>query len=154
MEQQITEKDNKRNILSTYSVTIHKDKAGHVIITKNPTLDSKPQKSDYQPKQIESDGILDAVMTEEINSFLETSFKLDPTATEKELAYYVSNNDLSAANKNYVSVELVNPVYTMPNNQETVIIVTVKYLDQETKMTQFLQFELTLQKQENCKITK
>lgn len=48
-------------------------------------------------------------------------------------------------------MELVNPVYTQVDNQVTVIV-TVKYLDKETKVTQFSQFELALQKNENWKI--
>jgi hypothetical protein len=53
------------------------------------------------------------MMGEEINSFLETFFKLYPKATDKELAYYVSNNVLPTINKDYVFVELVNPVYSI-----------------------------------------
>lgn len=74
-----------------------------------------------------------------------------PTATEKELSYYVSNQALDVIKKDYVFVELVNPVYTQVDNQVTVIV-TVKYLDKETKVTQFSQFELALQKNENWKI--
>ena len=96
---------------------------------------------------------MDAVTTEELNSFLDTFFKLYPTATEKELSYYVSNQALDVVNKDYVFVELVNPVYTQTDNQMTVTV-TVKYLDKETKVTQLSQFELTLQKNENWKIIK
>ena len=151
VEQQITENDSKKNITSAYNVAVHIDSAGDMVIVKNPTMDSQPQKSDYQPKQIESDGTVDASMTEEINSFLETFFKLYPTATEKELAYYVGNNALPAINKDYVFSELVNPIYVISNNQVTATI-TVKYLDQETKVTQFAQYELVLEKLDNWKI--
>ncbi|EDH3594484.1 conjugal transfer protein [Listeria monocytogenes] len=149
--QQITEGDKKSNLVSTYNVEVHLDKAGDLVITKNPTMDSQPKKSSYQPKQVESDGTVDATMTEEINSFLETFFKLYPTATEKELAYYVSNDALPAVQKNYVFAELVNPIYSMKDNQVNVVV-RVKYLDQETKTTQLSQYELTLVKQDNWKI--
>ncbi|MBC1910687.1 conjugal transfer protein [Listeria innocua] len=149
--QQITEGDKKSNLVSTYNVEVHLDKAGDLVITKNPTMDSQPKKSSYQPKQVESDGTVDATMTEEINSFLETFFKLYPTATEKELAYYVSNDALPAVQKNYVFAELVNPIYSMKDNQVNVVL-RVKYLDQETKTTQLSQYELTLVKQDNWKI--
>lgn len=151
VEQRLTENENKKDVVSTYNVTVYVDNAGDMVIIKNPTLDSKPQKSDYQPKQIESDGTVDASMSEEINSFLETFFKLYPTATEKELTYYVSNHALPAINKDYVFAELINPVYLLRGNQVTVVV-TVKYLDQETKVTHLSQFELKLQKQENWKI--
>lgn len=153
VEQQLTEGEAKKNLLSTYTVVVHMDKAGDMVIVQNPTTNSKPQKSNYKPKQVESDGTVDAMMSEEINSFLETFFKLYPKATDKELAYYVSNNALPTINKEYVFVELVNPVYAMKDNKVTTIV-TVKYLDQETKVTQFSQYELQLEKAENWKIVK
>lgn len=151
--QQITEGDKKSNLVSTYNVEVHVDKAGDLVVTKNPTMDSQPKKSSYQPKQVESDGTVDATMTEEINSFLETFFKLYPTATEKELAYYVSTDALPVVQKNCVFAELVNPIYAMKDNQVNVVVM-VKYLDQETKTTQLSQYELTLIKQDNWKIIK
>lgn len=151
--QQITEGENKKNITSTYSVTVYVDETGDMVIIKNPTINSKPQKASYEPVLSDSDGTVDAVTTEEINSFLETFFKLYPTATEKELSYYISNQALNIINKDYVFVELVNPVYTQADNQVTVTV-TVKYLDKETKVAQLSQFELILQKNENWIIIK
>lgn len=151
--QQITEGENKKNITSTYSVTVYVDEASNMVIIKNPTIDSKPQKASYESVLSDSDGTVDANTTEEVNSFLDTFFKLYPTATEKELSYYVSNQALDVINKDYVFVELVNPVYTQADNQVTAII-TVKYLDKETKVTQLSQFELTLQKNENWRIVR
>ncbi|MDH6363066.1 hypothetical protein M2139_000041 [Enterococcus sp. PF1-24] len=153
VEQQLTEGEAKKNVLSTYTVIVHMDKAGDMVIVQNPTMSSKPEKSNYKPKQVESDGTVDAMMSEEINSFLETFFKLYPKATDKELAYYVSSNALPTINKDYVFVELVNPVYAMKDNKVTAIV-TVKYLEQETKVTQFSQYELVLEKAENWKIIK
>lgn len=151
--QQITEGETKKNLDSTYSINIHMDDKGNLVVTKNPTMNSHASKSGYQPKPIESDGTVDAVATEEINEFLETFFKLYPSASDKELAYYVSNNALPVIQKNYVFVELVNPIYTMADNKVTAIV-TVKYLDQETKVTQLSQFELILEKQDNWRIIK
>lgn len=116
-----------------------------MVITKNPTISSKPDKSNYQPKQVESDGTVDTAMTEEINEFLETFFTIYPTATEKELSYYVSNQALLPVNKDYVFSELINPIYTMKDSKITATF-TVKYLDQESKVTNYSQFKLTLQK--------
>lgn len=151
--QQITENEQATNIVSTYNVVVHVDKAGNMVIIKNPTMDSQPKKSSYQPKQIESDGTVDTEQSEEIAGFLETFFKLYPSATEKELAYYVSNDALPVVQKDYVFAELVNPVYMMKDNQVKVSV-SVKYLDQETKTTHLSQYKLTLEKQENWKIIK
>lgn len=153
VKQELAEDEAKKTVLSTYHVVVHVDKNGNLVIVQNPTMDSKPVRSTYQPKQKESDGTVDAVTTEEINSFLETFFKLYPKATDKELAYYVSNYALPTINKDYVFAELVNPIYTMNDGKVTVTVIA-KYLDQETKTTHLSQYELVLEKQENWKIMK
>ena len=75
-------------------VVIHVDGDGNLVIIQNPTISSIPTKSSYEPKVKESDGTVAPATTEEVTEFLETFFKLYPTATEKELAYYVSGNVL------------------------------------------------------------
>ncbi|MDF2534575.1 MAG: hypothetical protein K0R18_732 [Bacillales bacterium] len=153
VEQQIKEDKKETTITSTYSVQVHMDKNRNLVITKNPTMDSQPKKSTYQPKSLESDGTVDARLTTELNSFLETFFKLYPTATEKELAYYVSNDALPVIQKNYVFAELVNPIYSKKDKQIFASI-TVKYLNQDTKTTHLAQYELILKKQDNWKIVR
>lgn len=83
-----------------------------------------------------------------MTEFLETFFRLYPTATEKELAYYVSENVLEPVNRDYVFSELVNPIFTQDGEQVKVSI-AVKYLDQRIKATQISQFDLTLEKYSN-----
>ena len=84
---------------------------------------------------------------------MEIFFKLYPTATEKELAYYVSNDALPIIQKNYIFVELINPNYSK-KNQQIYVTIGAKYLDKDTKTTQLAQYELILQKKENWKIIK
>ena len=88
---------------------------------------------------------MDAVTTEEVTEFLETFFKLYPTATEKELSYYVSGNVLAPVNGDYLYSELINPLFTM-DGDTVKVSVSVKYLDQKTKAAQISQFDLKLQK--------
>lgn len=151
IQQIITENENSTTISSSFEVKVHVEDNGNMVIIKNPTVKSTPTKSSFVPKVIESDGTVDAIETEEINDFLTTFFKLYPTATENELTYYVSNNALAPINKDYVFVELVNPVYIKTNNQISVSV-SVKYLDNETKTLQISQFELMIQKSENWHI--
>jgi len=153
VEQQITEGETNKTITGAYHVVVHVDESENMVIIKNPTVDRKPQKSDYQPKQVESDGTVDAVTGEEVTSFLETFFKLYPTATEKELAYYVSDNALPVIQKDYVFVELVNPVYVM-HGEYVHVVVGVRYLDQETKTVQVSQYDLRVGKEGNWKVLK
>lgn len=151
--QRIAEGEQQKDVEATYHVTVHVDEQGNLVIIKNPTVSSKPNTSDYVPKRAESDGTVDDVTTIEINEFLEMFFKLYPSATEQELAYYVSNQALPVIGKDYIFAELVNPVYVMADGQVTAHI-TVKYLDSETKATQLSQFTLTLRKQDNWLIVK
>lgn len=149
--QQLTEGETKQNLQSTYTVVVHIDNADDMVIIQNPTMSRKPDKSDYQPNQVESDETIDAVMSEEITSFLETFFKLYPNASEKELAYYVSDHALPVVNKEYMFVEVVSSFYKKQSNNITANV-SVKYLDEETKITQLHQYKLCLEMNDNWKI--
>lgn len=153
VDQLITEGENKKTVRSAYEVVVYIDSSGNMVITKNPTICSVPEKSSYEPKAKESDGTLDAATTNEINEFLTTFFKLYPTATAKELSYYVNDGVLKPIGKEYVFSELINPIYNRSGNQVTVSL-AVKYLDNQTKATQISQFDLVLEKDGNWKIVK
>jgi len=153
VDQLITEGESKKTVRSAYEVAVYVDGSGNTVITKNPTITSIPVKSGYEPAIKENDGTVDAVTTNEINEFLTTFFKLYPTATVKELSYYVDDGILKPIGKDYVFSELVNPIYTRNDNQ-VLVSVSVKYLDQQTKATQISQFDLTLHKDSNWKIIK
>ena len=153
VDQTVTEGETSIGYTSAYMVVVHVDGDGNMVITQNPTIRSIPTKSSYEPKVKESDGTVDAATMEEVTEFLETFFKLYPTATEKELAYYVSGNVLEPVNCEYVFSELVNPIFTQ-DGEQVKVSVSVKYLDQRTKATQISQFDLTLEKDSNWKIVK
>lgn len=154
VDQLITENGNTKAVRSAYEVTVYVEGSGNMVLTKNPTITSIPVKSGYTPKAKESDGTIDAVTTDEINEFLTTFFKLYPTATAKELSYYVNEGVLKPIGRDYVFSELVNPIYNRQDNQ-VAASVAVKYLDQRTKATQVSQFELVLERIEgNWKIVK
>ena len=82
---------------------------------------------------------------------LETFFKLYPTATETELAYYVVENALEPINGDYLYSELVNPVFTA-DGDNVKVNVAVKFIDNQTKATQISQYELILHKDSTWKI--
>ena len=145
VDQTVTEGETSIGYTSAYMVVVHVDSNGNMVITQNPT------KSSYEPKTKESDGTVDAATMEEVTEFLETFFKLYPTATEKELAYYVSGNVLEPVNCGYLFSELVNPIF-IKDGEQVKVSVSVKYLDQRTKATQISQFDLTLEKDSNWKI--
>ena len=105
----------------------------------------------YEPKTSEADESVDADTVNDATAFLETFFKLYPTATDKELAYYVSGNVLEPIGRDYLYSELVTPIFTK-DGDNVKVKVAVKFLDNQTKATQVSQFELVLHKDNNWKI--
>ena len=151
VDQQIKEGDQTRNVKETYTVTVYVDADGDMVIIQNPTLAPAMEKSDYEPKAQEADNSVDADTVNDATAFLETFFKLYPTATETELAYYVENNALEPINGDYLYSELMNPVFTA-DGDNIKVKVAVKFIDNQTKATQISQYELTLHKDGNWKI--
>lgn len=151
VHQQIKEGDQTKAVSATYTVTVYVDAEGNMVITKNPTLAPAHQKSSYEPKAQEADGTMDAETMQDATAFLETFFKLYPTATEKELAYYVQGNVLEPINGDYLYSELINPIFTA-DGDNIKVKVAVKFIDNQTKATQISQYDLTLQKGDNWKI--
>ncbi|MBA2213332.1 conjugal transfer protein [Sellimonas intestinalis] len=151
VDQQIKEGDKAKEVKETYTVTVYVDAGGDMVIIQNPTLAPAMEKSDYEPKVQEADNSVDADTTADATEFLETFFKLYPTATETELAYYVAGNALEPINGDYLYSELVNPVFTA-DGDNIKVKVAVKFIDNQTKATQISQYELTLHKDGNWKI--
>ena len=151
VDQQIKEGDQTRNVKENYIVKVHVDVDGDMVIIQNPTLAPAMEKSDYEPKAQEVDNSVDADTVNDATAFLETFFKLYPTATETELAYYVAGNALEPINGDYLYSELVNPVFTA-DGDNIKVKVAVKFIDNQTKAMQISQYELTLHKDENWKI--
>lgn len=154
INQLITESKNKKSVQSAYQVRVYVDSSGNMIIVKNPTITSIPTKSNYQSKAKESDSTIDSATTSEIKEFFTTFFKIYPKATASELSYYVNNGVLKPIGKDDVFQELVSPIYNRKDNQ-IMVSLAMKYLDQQTKATQVSQFSLTLEKKEgNWRIIK
>ena len=151
VDQQVKEGEQTQAVTENYTVTVYVDKDGAMVITQNPTLAPAVQKSKYEPKAQETDVSVSSDTVKDATAFLETFFKLYPTATEKELAYYVKDGVLAPVSGDYVFSELVNPVFT-EDGDNLKVSVSVKYLDNKSKMTQISQYELVLHKDDNWKI--
>ncbi|HEL4487349.1 TPA: conjugal transfer protein, partial [Clostridioides difficile] len=145
VDQQIKEGEKTSNVKATYTVKVHIDADGDMVIVQNPTLAPAIEKSDYEPKTPEADASVDADTVNDATAFLETFFKLYPTATEKELAYYVSGNVLEPIGRDYLYSELINPIFTK-DGENVKVKVAVKFLDNQAKATQVSQFDLVLEK--------
>lgn len=154
INQVIAEGEQQNNIKSAYKTVIHMDSNGDMVVIKNPTVCSVPGKSDFQPKQQENDMNVTAEEREEITEFLNTFFKLYPTAEEKELAYYVKNEALKTiGHKEYIFSKISNATFQKAD-EGIEVNVTVEYLDQVQKVTQLAQYDLILEKEDNWLIVK
>lgn len=149
--QSIKEGDQTRSVHSSYMVTVHVDTKGNMIIVQNPTLAPMMETSDYEPKAVENDSQVDADTVSDATAFLETFFKLYPSATDKELAYYMEENVMEPVQREYQFAEVLNPVFTK-DGDNIKVNVSVKYLDNLTKAEQISQYELLLHKDTNWKI--
>ena len=109
------------------------------------------QVKEGEPKVQETDVSVSSDTVKDATAFLEIFFKLYPTATEKELAYYVKDGVIAPVSGDYVFSELVNPVFTK-DGDNLKVSVSVKYLDNKSKITQISQYELVLHKDDNWKI--
>ena len=151
--QTISDGKKKDTVFSVYKTMVHKDENGDMVITQAPTITGKPAKSAYMPKDTELDGTVSAVESEDITDFLITFFTLYPTATEKELSYYVSGDSMPSVKcADYTFSQLKSTVLNK-NGDTVTATVAVEYLDSVTQMTQISQFELVLKLvDENWKI--
>ena len=154
VEQYVTKGEEATTVESFFETTVHVDSTGNMVIVQSPIPASRPEKSDYEPKAPESDGSVDAETIQEATDFLETFFKLYPTATEEELAYYVENNALEPIEENYIFSELINPVFTK-ESEHIKTHINVVFIDQNTDATVIAEYNLALAKEENwCIISK
>jgi hypothetical protein len=152
VDQKITEGKKTQLVSSAYRVTIFEDENRNHIVTSLPTMVGKPEKAHYEVKQEDSGPEIDAKTTEEITEFLETFFKLYPTASEKELEYYVEDGVMQPINTTLKFVELTDSIYRQVGTSIQVRV-TVNYLDNISKVIEIMQYSLELDRQENWKIT-
>ena len=117
-----------------------------VVFTVAQTITGKPAKSAYTPKAAEPDGTVSAAESEDITDFLTTFFTLYPTATEKELSYYVSGDSMPPVKcADYTFSQLKSTVLNK-NGDQVSAAVSVEYADAATRMKQISQFELALKR--------
>ena len=142
--QTISDGKKKDTVSSVYKTTVHKDDNGDMVITQAPTITGKPAKSTYRPKAAEPDGTVSAAESEDITDFLTTFFTLYPTATEKELSYYVSGDSMPPVRCAEYTFSQLKSTVLNKNGDTVTATVAVEYLDSVTQMTQISQFELVL----------
>jgi hypothetical protein len=144
------EKEIRENHRSHFIVTVHMDEMGNMVIVKNPTISSVPQKSEYKPKAINNDTV-DSDMSREVSMFLENFFKFYPAADESVMEYYVEENTLPVIMQEYTFADITDKVF-IKDEKKVNAYITVKFTDDRTGVKQYSQYRLVLEKKENWKI--
>ena len=88
---------------------------------------------------------------QEATNFLETFFKLYPTATEEELAYYVGDHALEPIDGNYIFSELINPIFSK-EGKNIKVLVDVVYIDLNTGVPVISKYNLVIKNEDNWRI--
>lgn len=158
--QQSQEAIDKRNEKLTHYLTEELQVLNEEMIRKDiPTSSSVNDIQVWQVSQVNENTFevlfsVEQVITEDKDKeTISSSFHVVVHIDESDNMVIIKNPMLPMINKEYVFEELVNPIFTRKDNQ-VIVNVAVKYLDQETKATQISQFELILEKQDNWKIVK
>ncbi len=125
VDQQVKEGEQTQVVTENYIVTVHVDKDGAMVITLNPTLAPAIQKSKYEPKAQEAD-VSGTCLLCQRRCACSCIRRLCIFRTGKSCLYQRRRN-LKAS-------------------------VSVKYLDNKSKMTRISQYEFVLHKDDNWKI--
>ncbi|MED9931862.1 MAG: conjugal transfer protein [Catenibacillus sp.] len=138
-----------------YQTVVYVDENNACVIIKSPVPVSVPGKSPYELPARVVDGTVSSEENDEITSFLDTFFKLYPTATAQELSYYVKDNALSPVPAGLEYAGIVS--MSLNHGGEDGVIeayVAVRFYDTATQSQQVSQYDLRLKKENNWMIVK
>ncbi|WP_239257317.1 conjugal transfer protein [Listeria ilorinensis] len=138
--------NSKKNVQTSYTVGVHEDSNGYVV-TKNPTVTDNPKKSTYEkPETVNKGDMVTSKEMDQIRTFLDTFYKLYPSASDKEIVYYVKDKDVKAINKNYQFMSINNLVVNKTKKGYQADFIC-KYKDNDTGMIINNEYEVKLEKQ-------
>lgn len=143
------------NTERAYQTEVYVDENNACVIIKSPVPVSVPGKSPYELPAREIDGTVSSEENSEVTSFLDTFFKLYPTAMAQELSYYVKDNALSPVPAGLEYAGIVS--MSLNHGGEDGVIeayVAVRFYDTATQSQQVSQYDLRLKKENNWMIVK
>lgn len=133
--------------LNAYTVDVHCEDQQYVIV-KNPTVTSVPQISGYEREPLQSSDQVRAEDREKVETFLETFFKIYPTASEKELAYYCKDEGVRPIGKAYM-LNFIDNVTIQVREDGYEVECYVSYIDEMLRISVLNQYQLSLVPQES-----
>ena len=140
-------KSGESSELNAYTVDIHCEDQEYVVI-KNPTVTSVPQISEYEREPLQASDRVRAEDREKVETFLETFFKVYPTASEKELAYYCKDKGVRPIGKAYV-LNSIDNVTIQVKEAGYKVECYVSYIDEALGFSVLNQYQFSLVPQES-----
>ena len=147
IEESKSEKSERRDVQSAFSVKVRTDDDDRITILSNPVMASLPQTLPIKSEPLQDDMSITQETKEDILAFLNTFFKVYPTAKKTELLYYVSDKNIKEINKDYIFSEIKQINYFETKDGIRVKVDAV-YLDKETKAVLQFTYDLLLKKAE------
>lgn len=147
IEESKGDKKERKEVESAFSVTVTTDGKNKLTLSSNPTMDSTPQKLTIKSDPLQDDMRVEQKTKDDILDFLNTFFKVYPSAKNTELLYYTNDKNVQEINKDYVFSDIKQINYFETKDGINVKVVVV-YLDQETKAILQFTYDLTLQNTE------
>lgn len=147
IEESKGEKKEQKEIDSAFSLKVRTDGYDRLSILSNPIMSSLPRKLVINSNPVQDDMRVDQRTKDEIVEFLNTFFKVYPTAKKTELQYYVDGKDIKEINMNYIFSEIKQINYFTTAEGVNVKVVAV-YLDQDTKAALQFTYDFVVKKTE------
>ena len=109
VDQQVKEGEQTQAVTENYTVTVHVDKDGAMVITQNPTLAPAMQKSKYEPKAQEADVSVSSDSVKDATAFLETpQTPEESNTTGQNISGRLNENSVKEETNNTVKDQSVN----------------------------------------------
>lgn len=145
IEESKGDRNERRNVESAFSVQVKTNGKDQLVIHSNPVMASMPSKLSTKSDPLQDDMSITQKTKEEIQVFLNTFFKIYPTAKKTELLYYVKEDSIKEINKDYIFSEIKQINYFEAKDGVRVKAVAV-YIDKETKAVMPFTYNLVLKK--------
>ncbi|MGM0338562.1 conjugal transfer protein [Enterococcus sp. AZ007] len=147
IEESKGDKKENRTVESAFSVQVKTNGDDQLVILSNPVMASAPKKLEINSEPLQDDIGVNQETKEEILDFLNTFFKVYPTAKKTELLYYTNNEEIKEINKGYLFTEIKQINY-FNSKEGTKVAVIAVYLDEESKAILPFMYTLVLTKTE------
>lgn len=137
---------NEQKIVEHYKVRVYKDH-NHYLVTGLPQITKGMDKANYKPKEEVNSVDLKGGEKEEVEDFLETFFKIYPSADKSELLRYAKKGVLEPiVGTEYVFSSLEDVKYLKQNGKQVELLATVRFVNSKTNQALTSEYDFLLER--------